>query len=224
MPKALGIRLTTLGSRYQFHSTFWSRNFHEICRTVIIQWYVTSWISKLNEITPWFDGGLVYGTAKGWTDVLRSFPNGTVHKWGELASMDDQGYFPVQNTIRLPMANPPPPARHCTWTQKQETAKVKRFFGEWVNYVHNCKLVLVCILIHNNVHSTRKPAWEWKRHAANLRRCPFQVAQSHCQLPSWHEAKMEWRKDLQCKLWFYSRSSYPVMLTIFNCRKRENGS
>ena len=83
---------------------------------------------QLNEITPWMDGGLIYGTAKGWSDVLRTFPNGTLHPEGKLASDEDAGYFPARNTLRLPMANPPPPSYHSRWVKGSETAKVDRFF------------------------------------------------------------------------------------------------
>lgn len=43
---------------------------------------------QLNEITPYLDGGLVYGTAKGWADVLRTFTNGTLARHGLLAWHD----------------------------------------------------------------------------------------------------------------------------------------
>lgn len=42
-------------------------------------------LPQLNEITPFLDGGLVYGTSKAWTDVLRTFPNGTLAPRGQLA-------------------------------------------------------------------------------------------------------------------------------------------
>ncbi|CAG7733979.1 unnamed protein product [Allacma fusca] len=87
---------------------------------------------QLNEITPWFDGGLIYGTAKGWADVLRTMNDGELHPEGKLASEQElgmgSGLFPRNNSIRLPLANPPPPARHCEWTKKHETANVNRFF------------------------------------------------------------------------------------------------
>ena len=43
---------------------------------------------QLNEITPWLDGGLTYGIAKGWADVLRTNSNGSLHPLGKLASHD----------------------------------------------------------------------------------------------------------------------------------------
>ena len=65
---------------------------------------------QLNEITPWFDGGLMYGITKAWADGLRDFHN------GELAAIDNSvpiaQQFPISNTIGLPMANPPPPVNH----------------------------------------------------------------------------------------------------------------
>lgn len=69
---------------------------------------------QINEITPWIDGGLTYGTSKTWADTLRSY------NCGQLASSHD-GQFPVENTIRLPMANPPPPRFH-------QLRPVSRFF------------------------------------------------------------------------------------------------
>ncbi|XP_064475298.1 dual oxidase 2-like [Ornithodoros turicata] len=69
---------------------------------------------QINEITPWIDGGLTYGTSKTWADTLRSFNCGT------LASSHG-GQFPVMNSIRLPMANPPPPRFH-------QLRPVSRFF------------------------------------------------------------------------------------------------
>ncbi|XP_071953912.1 dual oxidase 2-like isoform X2 [Antedon mediterranea] len=75
---------------------------------------------QLNEITPWIDGGLVYGTTKAWADALRSF------KDGKLASNEDRGepQFPSENIIGLPMANPPPPAESDQHTLRDVT----RFF------------------------------------------------------------------------------------------------
>lgn len=70
--------------------------------------------TQINEITPWIDGGLTYGTSKTWADTLRSF------NCGMLASSNG-GRFPVENSIRLPMANPPPPRFH-------ELRPVSRFF------------------------------------------------------------------------------------------------
>ena len=65
---------------------------------------------QLNEITPWFDGTLMYGPAKGWADALRAYTR------GELAAnnQDNPLYLqlPPVNTIGLPYANPPPPANH----------------------------------------------------------------------------------------------------------------
>ncbi|KAL3290150.1 hypothetical protein HHI36_023514 [Cryptolaemus montrouzieri] len=82
---------------------------------------------QLNEITPYFDGGLFYGITKQWADQLRTYENGTVDANGLLASSHD-GLFPAYNTQRLPMANPPPPFYHAHYTQTHETAKVSRFF------------------------------------------------------------------------------------------------
>ncbi|XP_054156010.1 dual oxidase-like isoform X2 [Oppia nitens] len=83
---------------------------------------------QLNEVTPWLDGGLMYGTAKGWSDTLRSFRD------GQLASHMDRREFPVYNDINLPMANPPPPSGPHKWTnskqpeQRPRLLPVKRLF------------------------------------------------------------------------------------------------
>ncbi|XP_064595545.1 dual oxidase 2-like [Liolophura sinensis] len=77
---------------------------------------------QLNEITPFIDGGLVYGVAKAWTDTLRAFEDGLLaadqnkHREPTVSNT-----FPIVNTIRLPMANPPTPYFH-------ELRKVSRHF------------------------------------------------------------------------------------------------
>ncbi|XP_042862256.1 dual oxidase-like [Penaeus japonicus] len=84
---------------------------------------------QLNEITPYLDGGLVYGTSKGWADALRTFSNGSLAQDGLLAWHDELGEgFPAENKQRLPMANPPPPTNHSNYVRQQETARVDRFF------------------------------------------------------------------------------------------------
>ncbi|GFG34861.1 hypothetical protein Cfor_10393 [Coptotermes formosanus] len=82
---------------------------------------------QLNEITPWLDGGLIYGTTKAWSDHLRLYKNGTLAPHGLLATSHD-GLFPDYNTMRLPMANPPPPSYHSDFAKMHETFKVERFF------------------------------------------------------------------------------------------------
>ncbi|KAK6179799.1 hypothetical protein SNE40_012075 [Patella caerulea] len=74
---------------------------------------------QLNEITPYIDGGLMYGTSKAWTDTLRSFKDGKLLSNDESQLIPES--FPVKNTIRLPMANPPPPREH-------ELKPVNRFY------------------------------------------------------------------------------------------------
>ncbi|XP_067938007.1 dual oxidase 2-like [Watersipora subatra] len=85
---------------------------------------------QLNEITPWIDGGLMYGIGKTWADALRLLKGGRLlstkdqAERGELEE-DEKQYgdkdFPAVNNIRLPMANPPPPRDHYL-------KNVKRFF------------------------------------------------------------------------------------------------
>ncbi|PIK44178.1 dual oxidase 1 precursor [Apostichopus japonicus] len=63
---------------------------------------------QLNEITPWFDGGLVYGISKAWADALREFDGGRLRS----NAARGEPYYPEENTIGLPMANPPNPTVH----------------------------------------------------------------------------------------------------------------
>lgn len=93
---------------------------------------------QLNEITPWLDGGLIYGTTKAWSDHLRLYKNGTLAPRGLLATSHD-GLFPDYNTLRLPMANPPPPFYHRDFVMKHETYKVERFFSKLCYLFQNTK-------------------------------------------------------------------------------------
>ena len=76
---------------------------------------------QLNEITPWLDGGLMYGVTKAWADALRSFEG------GELLALNGDPLdlsLPADNTLGLPLANPPPPANHSLF-------EVNRFWSEY---------------------------------------------------------------------------------------------
>lgn len=85
---------------------------------------------KLNEITPFLDGGLIYGTTKAWSDHLRINSNGKIDPDGLLAHSHG-GKFPEYNTIRLPMANSPPPIRHGVYIDRHYTEEVERFFSKY---------------------------------------------------------------------------------------------
>lgn len=79
---------------------------------------------QLNEITPYIDGGLVYGVAKAWTDTLRAFEDGLMAAdQGKHREDTVSNTFPIVNTIRLPMANPPTPYYH-------ELRRVSRHFSK----------------------------------------------------------------------------------------------
>eukprot|EP00731_Ephydatia_muelleri_P031983 Em0023g490a len=70
---------------------------------------------QLNVNTPWFDGALIYGPGKAWTNIIRAFTR------GELAA-DQQdlqlaNMFPVLNSkVLLPLSNMPPPANHSLFS------------------------------------------------------------------------------------------------------------
>ena len=82
---------------------------------------------QLNEITPWLDGGLVYGPVKAWTDAIRAFQDG----WLAHQGTDIKDQFPIRNDIGLPLANPSPPANHSLYP-------VNRF---WCKYNNIPKLI-----------------------------------------------------------------------------------
>lgn len=97
-------------------------------------------MSQLNEITPWIDGGLMYGVGKTWADALRSFSKGKMAS--TLGDEDNPDYkdkdFPAVNKIRLPMANPPPPIDHYL-------KPVNRFW-RMMSHLCQCNLSLELIL------------------------------------------------------------------------------
>ncbi|XP_078052427.1 dual oxidase-like isoform X2 [Augochlora pura] len=82
---------------------------------------------QLNEITPFLDGGLIYGTSKAWSNFLRTYSNGTFDQNGLLASCC-KNLYPANNTEKLPMSNPPPPIRHHDYITRHYTEEVDRFF------------------------------------------------------------------------------------------------
>jgi len=81
---------------------------------------------QLNEVTPFFDGNLMYGPNKAWSDTLRLFKDGLLAATNDStdpSALDRDRYFPALNDIRLPFANPPPPRDHVL-------KPVKRFHSE----------------------------------------------------------------------------------------------
>lgn len=59
---------------------------------------------QLNSLTPWIDGGVIYGNRRGVSDALRSF------RGGELIVQTINGEeYPPFNTPGLPAENPAPP-------------------------------------------------------------------------------------------------------------------
>ncbi len=86
--------------------------------------------NQLNEITPWMDGGLVYGPFKAWTDAIRKFEGGELASQGlngALADDDIRNQFPIRNDIGLPLANPPPPANASLFP-------VNRFWSKFYDF------------------------------------------------------------------------------------------
>lgn len=71
----------------------------------------------------------MYGTSRAWADQLRTYSNGTMDPNGLLATSHN-GLFPEYNTVRLPMANPPPPTLHEEFVKKHELLPVNRFFSK----------------------------------------------------------------------------------------------
>ena len=99
----------------------------------------------------------MYGTAKGWADALRVKEDGSPAEHGLLASENDEGLFPVRNRIRLPLANPPPPAFHHNFVKQHESANVDRFFGNfWIYMKSSSSFVQVPFFCY----SDWKPTWK----------------------------------------------------------------
>ncbi len=101
--------------------------------------------NQLNEITPWMDGGLVYGPFKAWTDAIRYFEKGELASINQSAPLADQ--FPRRNDIGLPLANPPPPANDSLFP-------VNRFWSKLLS--SSFKHV---VDMYTTLHSNRQPSW-----------------------------------------------------------------
>ena len=98
---------------------------------------------QLKEITPWLDGGLMYGVTKAWADTLRRF------KGGELLSHDNSlplsEQFPAVNTISLPLVNPPPPANHSLF-------EVNHFWSKSTSFLDTCCVYCVQTPVITQAH------------------------------------------------------------------------
>lgn len=103
------------------------------------QWL--SLVSQLNEISPWFDGGLMYGPNKAWADTLRLFAggqlayqlNGVVGTAPLLNLSEIRRSLPPPNVIGLPFANPPPPILSASIPEQDgldRLMSVNRFWSE----------------------------------------------------------------------------------------------
>ena len=98
-------------------------------------------VLQLNEISPWFDGGLMYGPNKAWADTLRLFAGGQLAyqldgtvRTDALTSINDiRRSLPPPNVIGLPFANPPPPILSDTIPERDgldRLMSVNRFWSE----------------------------------------------------------------------------------------------
>ena len=101
---------------------------------------------QLNEITPWFDGTLIYGPAKGWADALRAYSRGELAANNQNYSLADQ--VPAMNTIGLPYANAPPPANHTLLS-------VNRFWSKFHAILHQAEYVFFFNKIKLTLYKTR---------------------------------------------------------------------
>ncbi|KAK7499705.1 hypothetical protein BaRGS_00009046, partial [Batillaria attramentaria] len=63
---------------------------------------------QTNGVTPYLDGGVIYGTSRMWTNHLRDMQDGTLMT----DSKDLKTSFPAKNTRRLPLSNQPVPRDH----------------------------------------------------------------------------------------------------------------
>ena len=85
--------------------------------------FVSCPIPQLNEITPYLDGNLIYGSGKAVSDAVRSFKDGRLATRDDSVSIKDS--VPKENDIRLPAANPPSPRDHVL-------RPVSRFYREFL--------------------------------------------------------------------------------------------
>jgi len=99
---------------------------------------MTQTAALTDEITPWMDGGLVYGPFKAWTDAIRRFEKGELASQGIGGSRSKAGQdsdiadlLPMRNDIGLPLANPPLPAKHSL-------LPVNRFWSELKMILKKC--------------------------------------------------------------------------------------
>lgn len=96
--------------------------------------------NQLNEITPWMDGSLIYGTTKAWTDAIRANMNGYLGVLNKSQNIDTQpisDMFPPRNDIGLPFANPSPPANATLFPVNRFWSKYIQLSGRWLDTKFN---------------------------------------------------------------------------------------
>lgn len=115
-----------------------------------------SFVLQLNEISPWFDGGLMYGPNKAWADTLRLFSGGQlayqlngVVRTEPLNNLNDiRRSLPPPNVIGLPFANPPPPILSASIPEEDgldRLMSVNRFWSEFLDTVASSLPPLHCV-------------------------------------------------------------------------------
>ena len=114
-----------------------------------------SYVVQLNEISPWFDGGLMYGPNKAWADTLRLFSGGQLAYQlnGAVGSQpltleQIRTSLPPPNSIGLPFANPPPPILSASVSEADgldRLMSVNRFWSELMKRVAPKLPPLYCV-------------------------------------------------------------------------------
>lgn len=132
---------------------------------------------QLNEVTPFFDGNLMYGPNKAWTDAIRLFKDGLLEATNDStdpSALDRDRYFPAINDIRLPFANPSPPRDHVL-------KPIRRFYSKnCVTYLLRPYLFLLYVTTEFDLNFVSNFCWY------DLIAKPLTV-QTHAGLGDWND-------------------------------------
>lgn len=133
---------------------------------------------QFNEVSSWIDGTLMYGPFKAWTDVLREF------KDGRLSENPLTPGYPPDNTVGLPIVNPPVPYFH-----KLMNAKRFMLFGNPRTNENPMLLSMATLWFRtHNYHADRLKAQHptWSDEALFLEARKWTVAEhQHMVLDEW---------------------------------------